>query len=101
MYYQRTGNKYNNISKVYNGRSYMSKKEAEYARELDFRQKAKEITEIVPQYKISLDINNHHICNYYVDFLVILADDTKELHEVKGMETDIWRFKWRVTEALY
>jgi hypothetical protein len=101
MWYQRKGAKYSNVSKIYNGRSYMSHKEATYARDLDLMIKAGEIKEVIPQFKLSLDVNGYHIANYYVDFLVIDKDDEKQLHEVKGFETDLWRMKWRLTEALY
>ena len=101
MFYQRSRNKYGAKSKIYNGRSYMSKGEAGYAWELEQRRKNGEIEEIKPQFKLSLDVNGFHICNYYVDFLVILPDGSKELHEYKGFETDLWRLKWKLTEALY
>lgn len=79
----------------------MSKGEAGYAQELQFRQKAGEVKEIIPQYRISLDVNGYHICNYIVDFKVIMADDTIEMHEYKGFATQLWLFKWKLTEALY
>lgn len=101
MWIQRRGNKYGAKKKEYGGRMYMSKKEAGYAQELELRRKAGEILEIVPQYRLSLDVNGFHICNYIVDFYCIMADSSIELHEVKGFETDLWRFKWKLTEALY
>ena len=79
----------------------MSKKEAKYAQELDLLLKAGEIKEIVPQFKLSLDVNGKHITNYFVDFMVITKDGTKQLHEVKGFSTDLWRIKWLLTEAIY
>lgn len=101
MWYQRTGKKYNNQSKEYNGHLYHSKKEAEYARDLDLLIRAGEILEWKPQFKLSLDVNGYHICNYYVDFWVLPSGGGEELHEVKGFETDVWRMKWKLTEALY
>lgn len=101
MFYQRPRNKYGAKKKEYNGRLYMSKGEAGYAQELELRKKAGEIKEIVPQFRISLDVNGYHICNYIVDFLVTLPDGTQELHEYKGFATDLWKFKWKLTEALY
>lgn len=98
-YYKR--NKYNAKSTHYNGRYYDSKLEASYAMELDWRIKASEIKEVTPQYKISLDVNDVHIANYYMDFKVILTDGTIEMHEVKGAETPLWRMKWRLAKALY
>jgi hypothetical protein len=79
----------------------MSKKEATKAFELDLLIKAGEILEWKRQVKISLDVNGYHICNYYVDFEVLWKDGTKEYVEIKGFETDLWRMKWRLFEALY
>ena len=101
MWRQIKGNKYGNIERVYNGRIYHSKKEAEYAFELDIRKKAGEIKEWIPQYKINLKVNGYHIANYYVDFKVIMANGSEELHEVKGFSTEVWRLKWKLTEALF
>jgi hypothetical protein len=53
------------------------------------------------QYKISLDVNGVHIANYFIDFKVEFEDGRKEFWEVKGMETDLWRLKWKLTKALY
>ena len=94
-------NKFNAKKKLYNGRYYDSILEADYAEQLDWRIKAEEIKEVITQYKISLDINSDHIANYYMDFKVILSDGTIEMHEVKGVETDLWRMKWRMAKALY
>jgi len=94
-------NKYNSKTSTYNGRNYHSKLEASYAMELDWRKKAGEIKEIIPQFKLSLDVNGIHIANYFVDFKVILIDGTIEFHEVKGFETDLWLIKWRLSKALY
>lgn len=101
MWYQRRGNKYGAKKKEYNGKLYMSKGEAGYAQELELRRKAGEILEITPQYRLSLDVNGYHICNYIVDFKCVMADGSIELHEYKGFETDLWRFKWKLAEALY
>lgn len=97
----RSKSKYKNKSKTYNGRTYDSIREANHAEELDWRIKAGEIKEVIPQFKISLDIGKYHITNYYVDFKVILTDGEIQYHEVKGFMTEIWRLKWKMTEALY
>ena len=94
-------NKYGAVKKSYKGRQYHSGKEARYAQELDLRQIAGEIKEITPQYKIDIRVNDIHICNYYMDFKVILSDGIIEMHEVKGFATDLWRIKWRLAKALY
>jgi len=101
MYYQRPRNKYGAKKTVFNDRLYMSKGEAGYAQELELRKKAGEITEIVPQFRLRLDVNGYHICDYLVDFKVTMKDGSEELHEYKGFVTMLWQYKWRLTEALY
>jgi len=85
---------------MYNGKKYDSIREANHAEELDWRIKAGEIKEVITQFKISLDVKDRHIANYYVDFKVIMMDGSIQFHEVKGFETDAWRLKWKLTEAL-
>lgn len=92
--------KYGNNSQEYGGRRYDSKREAAYAQELDWRLRAGEIKEIIPQYKIELVVNGMKITRYYVDFKVVMADDSVQFHEVKGFETDVWKMKWKLLEAL-
>ena len=94
-------NKYNSKRTKYNDRYYDSALEAAYAEQLDWLIKAGEIIEVIPQFKISIDVNGVHIANYYMDFKVIYSDGRIEMHEVKGMETDLWRMKWRLSKALY
>lgn len=94
-------NKYGAVKQTYDGYSYDSKMEANYAYQLDMRKKAGEIESWQRQHKISLDINGVHIANYFVDFVVYFKDGRKEFHEVKGVETDLWKMKWKITKALY
>lgn len=96
----RTKGKYNNQTQTYNGRRYDSIREANHAEELDWRIKAKEIKEVIPQYKIDLRVNGQHVTNYYVDFKVIMADGSVQFQEVKGFATDVWKLKWRLFEVL-
>ena len=101
MWTQRRQGKYNATSQQYNGRTYHSKKEAAYAQELDLLLKAGEITEIIPQYKVSLDVNGRHIANYYCDFFVTYKDGSQQLIEVKGFRTEIYRLKRLLLEATF
>jgi len=93
-------NKYKAERQTVGGRSYHSKKEASYAIQLAWLQKAGEIQEIIPQYKIDLRVNGKHITNYFIDFKVTYTDGRVELIEVKGFFTDTWALKWKLTEAL-
>jgi hypothetical protein len=93
--------KYKSVSDVYNGYKYDSKLEASYAMQLDWLIKAKEIEKVKRQFKIDLTIAGVHICNYFIDFKVFYVDGHIEYHEVKGFETDVWRIKWKLSQAIY
>lgn len=94
-------NKYGAKSTLHNGIQYHSKKESQYAAELDLMKKAGEIKDWDRQIPISLEVNGYRICRYYVDFRVFHKDDTIELIEVKGFETDVFRLKRKLLEATY
>lgn len=94
-------NKYGNKTAIYNDYRYDSQKEANYAAQLDWRIKAKEIVSYQRQFKLSLDMEGKHICNYYVDFKVELPDGRIEYHEVKGWPTPEWQLKWKMAQAIY
>lgn len=84
----------------YNGMWFQSKMEANYAMQLDFRIKAGEVLSWKRQVKIDLKVNGVHICNYYIDFLVTLKDGSRQYVEVKGMEMEVWKLKWKLCMAL-
>ena len=67
---------------------------------LEWRLKAGEIKEIIPQYPLKLLVNEKKICTYFIDFKVIYPDDSVELIEVKGFETPRFKLVWKLTEAL-
>ena len=94
-------NKYGAKKTVYNGITYHSKFEAEYAKNLDWRLKAKDIAGWDRQMKIPLAVNGKHICNYFIDFTIVHNDRTVEHVEVKGMETEVWKLKWKMFLAIY
>lgn len=94
-------NKFGAIKTEYNGRSYHSKAESLYARDLDLRQKAGDILHWRPQVPIVLKANNIKICTYVMDFVVTYPDGLIELVEVKGHETAVWKLKKKLLEAVY
>lgn len=98
---KRPNNKFNSKVQTYKGRSYHSTLEANYARKLDLLIKAKEVKKWEPQFKIPLGHNGIHFANYFIDFKVWMSDGTIEYHEVKGLETDLWKLKWKMTQAFY
>ena len=101
MFKVKHWNKYGAKKTVFGGFKYDSKKEARYAQDLDLMLKAGEIKSVQRQVRIPLDVNGYHIANYYIDFLVTHKDDSLEYVEVKGFETEVWRLKWKLFEALY
>lgn len=100
-WYLKKGNKYGANSSIYNNIAYHSKKEAGYAQELDLRVRAKDIKSWERQIPIVIKINDFKICTYWVDFLIHHNNGNKELVEVKGFETDLWRIKRKLLEAVY
>jgi hypothetical protein len=101
MWQKKSGNKYHAKSSIYNGYYYQSQLEAAYAAELDLRVKAKDIKSWRRQVPLKLDVNGFHICNYRMDFEITHNNGSIELVETKGFETDLWRIKWKLLEAIY
>lgn len=101
IYWQKSGNKYHSKSTQVEGITYHSKLEAGYADELRIRLMAKDIAGWERQVKIDLTVNGYHITNYYIDFVITNNDGSKEWVEVKGFETEVWKIKWRLLEALF
>jgi hypothetical protein len=101
MFRLRYGSKYGAKKQEYGGILYHSKKEAGYASHLVMRKLSKDILDWERQVKISLDVNGHHITNYFIDFIIHHNDGRKEYVEVKGFETPEWKLKWKLFCALY
>lgn len=87
--------------KEYNGRIYHSKAEAGYAKHLDSLVESGEILSWQPQYRINLEHEGIHITTMIVDFYVIMPDGSGQLHEVKGFETEYYRLKRKIFEAVW
>lgn len=98
-YFKKT--KYNNVKQTYEGYSYDSKFEARVAAELDLLLRSGEIVGWERQFKIELYAGGKHICNYFCDFRVEYPDKTFELLEAKGIETEAYRLKRKLMEAVY
>lgn len=101
MYLQKRPHKFNAKSSIYNGYNYASKKEANYAAELDLRLRAKDIESWERQIPVDIYVNGYKICTSRVDFLIHHKDGSKELVEVKGYETPDYRLKKKLIEAVY
>ena len=93
--------KYSNKFEKVGSTIFDSKKEARYSEQLALRKLAGEIKQIDNQYCLKINVGGQHICNYYVDFRVILTNGKEEYHEVKGFSTDVWKLKWKLAMAIY
>jgi hypothetical protein len=97
---KKGSNKFHAQKTEYNGRTYHSAKEARYAAQLHVLKKSGEIRNWIPQYTLKLFVNGKHITDYRIDFKVIHNDNSIELIEVKGVETEAWKLKWRLANVL-
>lgn len=59
------------------------------------------IERIERQIRIPIVVNSVPICVYVVDFLVTYADGRRELVEVKGIETAVFRLKLKLLCATW
>lgn len=87
----RRANKYNAQRVESSNGSYPSKLHQTIHEQLLWRQKAGEIKEIIPEYKVEWYVNEVKIQGHLIDYKCIMADDSIEFYEPKGVETD--RFK--------
>jgi hypothetical protein len=94
-------NKYHAKTTMYEGVSYDSIFEANYAMQLDWRLKAKEIKAWERQYSVRIEINGQHILTTRVDFRIHHNDGSYELAETKGFETPDYRIKKRLIEVVW
>lgn len=107
-------NKFKNKTTVFGNRQYHSKLEASVAADLELAKKAsrkeERVVEVTPQYPIDIYLDSNiltlkktqnKLFRYYIDFKVAYADGREEYVEAKGYPTDIWRFKWKITEQVF
>lgn len=101
----KTLSKYRNVQTEYAGIKFMSKKEANYAAQLDWQKKARDpkekVVRWVPQVPFQVILNGVKICKYIADFEVTYADGRVEIVDVKGVRTDVYRLKKKLVEAQY
>ena len=92
-------NKYNNTIVEYNGYKYQSKKEAQYAMNLDHELNSGHIDYWKKQVKFKCEVHGIHVCNYFLDFEVGRKQGIEYI-DVKGVQTDVFKLKKRLVEAL-
>lgn len=92
-------------SRTYAGVIYHSRAEARYAARLDQLRAAaaprERVVGVERQVRVPLTVNGHVVTTWIPDFRVTFADGRTELHEVKGFETQEWKIKRKLFEALH
>lgn len=79
-----------------------SKAEAKRCDELSAMEQAGEITHLTQQPVFTCTIDGRLVCKYIADFSYRLADSGLFIvADVKGVETDTFRLKKKLVEALY
>ena len=95
-------NKYNaKRSKCNLGHHHPSIIEGQYCNQLQMLKKDGAIKDFEYEKKFELRVNDVLIATHYPDFYVTNQNDEKEIHEVKGMEAQLWNIKRRLFEVLY
>lgn len=102
---QNHKSKYGNLKTEYNGTIFDSKKEANYAMQLDFQKKAVNPKDKVISYEkqvpFQIIVNGKKICKYLADFKVSYADRHEEIIDVKGVRTQMYSLKKKLVEAQF
>lgn len=103
----KKGNKYGAQKTMYNGELYDSKKEADYARRLQYLKHAKELKDRVVQierqvpYSITVGKRGKVVATYFADFRVTYGDLRQEVIDVKGVRTAVYILKKKLVEEIY
>jgi Protein of unknown function (DUF1064) len=101
MYIQSYKNKYNAKKTVFNGIRYDSKFEASVAADLELRKKAGDIIKIERQVPLELRIYGKLWRTWKIDFVVTLADGSREFLEAKGMILPDFKMKFDFFEIVF
>lgn len=95
-------NKYGNKTcRCWKGHQHDSTYEAMYCNKLNILEKAGDIQSYKTQVRYTFKINGSTICSHYPDFEVVENDGRLVIHEFKGAETEVWRIKKKLFQALY
>lgn len=100
-HYKKKGNKYGAKKTFFGGYVYDSKLEAAEAEQIELRILAQEVESYTRQHRLDLYIGESRICSYKIDFRAVRTDGVIEYIEVKGLPTEVWKLKWKMTQALF
>lgn len=101
--------KFNNKKSEIGGHKFDSTKESEFYGSLILKKKTGLIKDFKMQVKFDIVVNNIHIANYFLDFLVENNDGSLEYIDIKGkdkktnkfIKTSVFALKKRLVEAIY
>lgn len=105
----KSKSKYRNKSIEIDGIKFHSTKEGKYYSDLKTKKSLGEIKDFKMQVCYEIKINDIHIANYFLDFLVEYLDNTYDYIDVKGkdkvsnkwIKTDVFKLKKKLVEAIY
>jgi hypothetical protein len=92
--------KYGNRKTEYNGVKYDSAAEATYAALLDLRMKLGGVDRWTRQHRVPLVVNGVKVCDMVIDFMVWEKAEIGRPVEIKGFETEAYKLKRKLFEAL-
>jgi hypothetical protein len=93
-------NKYNAKKTTIDNIVFDSKLESARYKQLKLLEQAGEIRNLRLQIKIPLEVNDRIVCSYICDFLYI-EKNKLVIEDVKGVQTDVFKIKWKLLQALY
>lgn len=95
-------NKYGAIKTKIGDQVFDSKLEAEHYLILQDQQRCGEIEHLDTQHELQLGVNNKLICTYIADYYYYdKAAQRWVISDAKGVETDVFKLKWKLAKALY
>lgn len=99
---RRKGSKYGNKKTVCHGKTFDSKKEAERYSQLVLLERAEVITGLMTQPRYPLKVNGKLVCTYIADFEYYDNErKMRVIEDVKGYETDVFKLKKKLFEAIH
>lgn len=101
--------KFRNVKVEIDGHKFDSIKEGEFYGSLKLKKQAGLIKDFKMQVKYDIVVNNIHIANYFLDFLIENNDGSFEYVDIKGkdaktnkfIKTSVFALKKRLVEAIY
>jgi hypothetical protein len=101
--------KFKNTKVELDGHKFDSIKESKYYSDLKIKKASRLIKDFKMQVKFDINVNNIHIANYFLDFLIEHNDGTFEYIDIKGkdsksnkfIKTSVFALKKKLVEAIY